>query len=251
MKGNPFTGIRYFQRGLKSLTNPGLKRFIVLPLLLNIVLMGGVSWWGISEISGLVDTVVEWLPSWLSWLSWILLPVAVVTLLVVVIYFFSAILNLIASPFNGLLSEALETQMTGKSLPEESLAATIARTLARELRKLAYFIPRYVLLLVISFIPVINVASPVLWFLFGAWVLTLQYLDYAMDNNGHSFAELHQALRKQPLTTLGFGFVVAIGFMIPIVNMLVMPAAVCGATLYWVEQLKQDFPANISSSQAT
>jgi len=251
MKGNPFTGIRYFQRGLKSLTNPGLKRFIVLPLLLNIVLMGGVSWWGISEISGLVDTVVEWLPSWLSWLSWILLPVAVLTLLVVVIYFFSAILNLIASPFNGLLSEALETQMTGKSLPEESLAATIARTLARELRKLAYFIPRYVLLLVISFIPVINVASPVLWFLFGAWVLTLQYLDYAMDNNGHSFAELHQALRKQPLTTLGFGFVVAIGFMIPIVNMLVMPAAVCGATLYWVEQLKQDFPANISSSQAT
>jgi len=251
MKGNPFTGIRYFQRGLKSLTNPGLKRFIVLPLLLNIVLMGGVSWWGMSEISGLVDTVVEWLPSWLSWLSWILLPVAVLTLLVVVIYFFSAILNLIASPFNGLLSEALETQMTGKSLPEESLAATIARTLARELRKLAYFIPRYVLLLVISFIPVINVASPVLWFLFGAWVLTLQYLDYAMDNNGHSFAELHQALRKQPLTTLGFGFVVAIGFMIPIVNMLVMPAAVCGATLYWVEQLKQDFPANISSSQAT
>jgi len=248
MKGNPFTGIRYFQRGLKSLTNPGLKRFIVLPLLLNIILMGGVSWWGISEISGLVDTVVEWLPSWLSWLSWILLPVAVVTLLVVVIYFFSAILNLIASPFNGLLSEALETQMTGQSLPEESLAATIARTLARELRKLAYFIPRYLLLLVISFIPVINVASPVLWFLFGAWVLTLQYLDYAMDNNGHSFAELHQALRKQPLTTLGFGFVVAIGFMIPIVNMLVMPAAVCGATLYWVEQLKQEFPENTSSA---
>lgn len=248
MKGNPFTGIRYFQRGLKSLTNPGLKRFIVLPLLLNIVLMGSVSWWGISEISGLVDTVVEWLPSWLSWLSWILLPVAVVTLLVVVIYFFSAILNLIASPFNGLLSEALETQMTGQPLPEESLAATIARTLARELRKLAYFIPRYLLLLVISFIPVINVASPVLWFLFGAWVLTLQYLDYAMDNNGHSFAELHQALRKQPLTTLGFGFVVAIGFMIPIVNMLVMPAAVSGATLYWVEQLKQEFPKNISSA---
>jgi CysZ protein len=248
MKGNPFTGIRYFQRGLKSLTNPGLKRFIVLPLLLNIVLMGSVSWWGISEISGLVETVIEWLPSWLSWLSWILLPVAVVTLLVVVIYFFSAILNLIASPFNGLLSEALETQMTGQPLPEESLAATIARTLARELRKLAYFIPRYLLLLVISFIPVINVASPVLWFLFGAWVLTLQYLDYAMDNNGHSFAELHQALRKQPLTTLGFGFVVAIGFMIPIVNMLVMPAAVSGATLYWVEQLKQEFPKNISSA---
>jgi len=251
MKGNPLTGIGYFQRGLGSLTNPGLKRFIVLPLLLNIVLIGGASWWGIGEISGWIDALVEWLPSWLSWLSWILLPVAVLTLLVVLVYFFSAILNLIASPFNGLLSEALETQVTGQPLPQESLAATITRTLGRELRKLAYFIPRYLLLLVISFIPVINLASPVLWFVFGAWVLTLQYLDYAMDNNGHSFADLHQALRKQPLTTLGFGFVVAIGFMIPVLNMLVMPAAVCGATLYWVEQLKQDFPKNIPSSQAT
>lgn len=241
MKGNPFTGFHYLQRGFKSLSNAGLKRFILLPLLLNVVLMGGVSWWGIGEISGWIDALVEWLPGWLSWLSWILLPIAVLTVMVVVVYFFSAILNLIASPFNGLLSEAVETQATGQGLPDESLAATGKRTLQRELRKLGYMIPRFLLLLVISFIPVVNVISPVLWFVFGAWVLTLQYLDYAMDNNGHSFAELHQALRKQPLTTLGFGLLVSLGFMVPLLNMLVMPAAVCGATLYWVEQLKQDF----------
>jgi CysZ protein len=131
--------------------------------------------------------------------------------------------------------------MTGAEIPAEPIGQQISRTLLRELKKLEYFIPRYLGLLLISFIPVINIVSPILWFIFGAWVLTLQYLDYALDNNGHSFADLHQALKLQPLTTLGFGFVVAIGFMIPLVNLLVMPAAVCGATLYWSEQIKAEF----------
>jgi CysZ protein len=131
--------------------------------------------------------------------------------------------------------------MTGVEIPAEPMGQLISRTLLRELKKLEYFIPRYLGLLLISFIPVVNIVSPVLWFVFGAWVLTLQYLDYALDNNGHSFADLHQALKLQPLTTLGFGFVVAIGFMIPLVNLLVMPAAVCGATLYWSEQIKAEF----------
>lgn len=238
MKGNPLAGLNYFKRGLQTLPQPGLKRYVSLPLLMNIVLMGAASWWGISKLSGLTDWLLSYLPDMLSWLSWILMPIGILTILVIGIYFFSALLNLLASPFNGLLSEAVETNVTGQALPEESLIATINRTLMRELRKLAYFIPRYLLLLVISFIPGINLLSPVLWFLFGAWVLTLQYLDYAMDNNGHSFAELHQALRLQPLTVLGFGSIVALGFMIPFFNMLVMPAAVCGATLYWVEQIK-------------
>jgi CysZ protein len=193
----------------------------------------------IDKIQGLVD----WLPSWLSWLYWLILPIAALTLISITVYFFSAVLNLIASPFNGLLSEAVETKITGAVIPDEPIGQLISRTLQRELKKLGYFIPRYLGLLVISFIPVVNVVSPLLWFVFGAWVLTLQYLDYALDNNGHSFADLHNALKLQPLTTLGFGFVVALGLMIPIVNLFVMPAAVCGATLYWSEQIKTQFKA--------
>jgi CysZ protein len=147
----------------------------------------------------------------------------------------------VASPFNGLLSEAVEAKVAGDVIPDEPIGQQISRTLQRELKKLGYFIPRYLGLLIISFIPMVNIISPVLWFVFGAWVLTLQFLDYALDNNGHSFTDLHKALKLQPLTTLGFGFIVAVGFMIPVVNLFVMPAAVCGATLYWSEQIKAQF----------
>ena len=241
MRGNPLLGIRYFGRGFSLLSNKGLKRFVALPILINALLMTALIYFGGGYLVEKIQWVIDWLPSWLSWLYWLILPIAALTLISITLYFFSAILNLIASPFNGLLSEAVETKITGAVIPDEAIGQLIARTLQRELKKLGYFIPRYLGLLVISFIPVINVVSPVLWFIFGAWVLTLQYLDYALDNNGYSFDDLHKALKIQPLTTLGFGFVVALGFMIPVVNLFVMPAAVCGATLYWSEQIKAQF----------
>jgi CysZ protein len=241
MRGNPLLGVRYFGRGFSLLSNKGLKRFVALPILLNALLMTALIYFAGGYLIEKIASVIDWLPSWLSWMYWLILPVAALTLISITLYFFSAVLNLIASPFNGLLSEAVETKMTGAVIADEAMGLLIARTLRREVKKLGYFIPRYAILLVISFIPMINVVSPVLWFIFGAWVLTLQYLDYALDNHGHSFEDLHKALKIQPLTTLGFGFVVAVGFMIPVVNLFVMPAAVCGATLYWCEQIKAQF----------
>tara|TARA_B110001454_G_scaffold21708_1_gene20981 strand:+ start:5061 stop:5795 length:735 start_codon:yes stop_codon:yes gene_type:complete len=241
MRGNPLLGFRYFGRGFSLLTNKGLKRYVAFPILINAILMSALIYFGGGYLVEKIQGLVDWLPSFLSWLYWLILPVTALTLISITLYFFSAILNLIASPFNGLLSEAVETQKYGAGIPEESIGKLISRTLQRELKKLGYFIPRYIALLVISFIPVINVVSPVLWFLFGTWVLTLQFLDYALDNNGHSFSDLHAALKLQPLTNLGFGFVVALGFMVPVLNLFVMPAAVCGATLYWSEQIKGQF----------
>jgi CysZ protein len=241
MRGNPLLGIQYFGRGFSLLTNKGLKRFVALPILINVLLMTALIYFVGSWLLDKIQWLIDWFPSWLSLLTWIITPVAALTLISITLYFFTAVLNLVAGPFNGLLSEAVEIKITGATIPDEPIAKQIFRTLLREFKKLAYFIPRYLGLLVISFIPVINIVSPLLWFIFGAWVLTLQYLDYALDNNGHSFADLHKALKIQPLTTLGFGFVVAVGFMIPVVNLFVMPAAVCGATLYWSEQIKAEF----------
>jgi len=241
MRGNPLLGFRYFGRGFSLLTDKGLKRYVALPILINALLMSALIYFGGGYLLEKIQGVVDWLPTWLSWLYWLILPIAALTLISITLYFFSAVLNLVASPFNGLLSEAVEEQKFNATIPDEPIPQLVSRTLGREVKKLGYFIPRYIALLIISFIPVVNFISPVLWFVFGAWVLTLQFLDYALDNNGHSFADLHNALKLQPLTNIGFGLVVALGFMIPILNLFVMPAAVCGATLYWSEQIKGQF----------
>jgi CysZ protein len=38
------------------------------------------------------------------------------------------------------------------------------------------------------------------------------------------------------MTSLGFGGFVQLGMMVPILNFIMMPVAVIGATIYWVEE---------------
>ncbi len=236
MKGNPFLGWQYVARGFSMLKQPGLRRYVVLPLIINTLIMSFATWWGGSRISGWIDQLVGWLPDWLSWLYWLLMPLALLTLLFVMAYFFSTLLVALASPFNGLLSEGVE-KMYGEVLPEESVLALVKRTLGRELTKLGYLLPRYLLLLLISFIPGVNLISPLLWFWFGSWVVALQYVDYSFDNHGRSFPEVRKQLAGDNLTALGFGALIAGLMMIPVVNWFVMPAAVIGATLMRYERL--------------
>ena len=88
-----------------------------------------------------------------------------------------------------------------------------------------------------------NPAAPVLWFGLGTWMMALQYGDYPMDNHRYSLAQVKRELRREPLTSLGFGAAVMLGSMVPVLNFLIMPAAVCGATIYWVERLNRPRPA--------
>ena len=118
----------------------------------------------------------------------------------------------------------------------KGMIAMIPRALQRELAKMAYYLPRLLLLIIFSFIPVVNILAPLLWFIFGAWMMAIQYCDYPMDNNKVSFKQMKILLAQSRLTSLSFGSLVQLGMMVPVVNLLMMPAAVIGATLYWIEE---------------
>lgn len=247
MKGNPILGWGYVWRGFKHISQPGLRRYVALPILINALLISLLSYGGISKLNSMMDGLLNYLPSWLEWMYWILMPIAVVTLLLVFAYFFSAVLVTIASPFNGLLSEKVERQH-GAQVADEALLSVVKRTFAREWTKLKYMLPRYFGLLILSFIPVVNLASPFLWFWFGSWIVALQYIDYSFDNHMRSFDEMRAALAAQPLTVLGFGATVALLMMVPVLNWFVMPAAVIGATILRMEQMP--FSSSLAANQA-
>jgi CysZ protein len=239
MKGNPVKGADYLFQGFSMLPEPGIRRFVLIPLLVNIFMFSGAIWLLINEFDGWVNYWLNKLPQWLSFLDWILWPLFAVLVLVTVYYGFSIIANLIAAPFNGFLSEKVEKMRSGAVMEDEGwkgMLAMIPRSLQRELAKIAYYLPRLFLLLIFSFIPIVNVIAPFLWFLFGAWMMAIQYCDYPMDNNKVSFRQMKQLLAKRRLTSLGFGALVQVGMLIPVVNLVVMPAAVIGATLYWTEE---------------
>ena len=220
------------------LPDPQIRPFVLVPLLINIVLFIGAIWLLFNKFGDWVVYWLNFLPDWLSFLDWLLWPLFALLVLVIVYYSFTIVANLIAAPFNGFLSEKVEKRLRGDIITDEGWKAVLAlvpRALARELSKLAYYLPRFIFLLIISFVPVLNIFSPLLWFLFGSWMMAIQYCDYPMDNNKVSFKNMKLMLKQDRLTSIGFGGLVQIGMLIPLVNLILMPAAVVGATIYWVE----------------
>ena len=131
-------GFHYFALGWRLITRPGLKRFVILPLLANIIILGSAFWWLYGQIGEMVNWMMEKVPDWLQWLSYVIWPLSVIFILLVFTYFFSTIANIIASPFNGLLAEKLEGQITGINPPDTGLLGItkdIPRILKREIIK--------------------------------------------------------------------------------------------------------------------
>jgi CysZ protein len=240
MQGNIARGAGYLTRGAKLLNHPSLRAFVIVPLIINILIFGTLIALGFSYISDLMDSMLASIPGWMSFITWILWPLIIVTVSLIAGYFFTSVALIIASPFNALLAEKAEELVTGQ--PVNSLEgfgaalASIPKSVVRELLKLLYYIPMALLALVLSFIPGVGAAA---WLLLGAWMMSIQFVDYPMDNHQLSFAEVKRAVRSKRLSSLGFGGLVAVCTGIPLVNFFVVPAAVVGATLLWCEELNQ------------
>lgn len=241
MGGSFFTGVRHLLVGLKLLSKPGIRIFVLIPLAINILLFA-LSIYMLNHYFGLwMEQLLGWLPDWLGFIESVLWLIFAILVFVIVAFSFTVLANVIAAPFNGFLSEAVERYLSGQQ-PQQStrsLMAEIFRSLWRELAKLRYYLPRVLGLVVLGFIPVINSVSLVLWAFFGVWMMAIQYLDYPMDSNGVEFPAMRKRLGQRRLTTLGFGSSVLLATLVPVLNWFVMPAAVAGATALWVREYKK------------
>nr|WP_038381471.1 sulfate transporter CysZ [Pantoea sp. IMH] len=237
------SGIHYFSQGWKLVTLPGIRRFVIMPLLINILLMGGAFIWLFWQLGQWLPALMSHVPEWLQWLSYLLWPLTVLSILLVFSYFFSTLANWIAAPFCGLLSEQLEAKLTGVPLPDSGWAGMvkdIPRIMKREWQKFAWYLPRALVLLLLYFIPGFGqTVAPILWFLFSAWMLSIQYCDYPFDNHKISFAQMRTALKRNKADNLQFGALVSLFTLVPVLNLVIMPVAVCGATAMWVDRYRQ------------
>ncbi|MBH3326002.1 sulfate transporter CysZ, partial [Pseudomonas mosselii] len=240
MQAPVLSGPQYLREGLKLVLSPSLRLFVLLPLAVNLLLFGGLIYFAGHQFSLWVDALMPTLPDWLGFLTYILWPLFVALVLLMVFFTFTLLANVIAAPFNGFLAEKVEVVVRGQdNFPPFSwaeLVAMVPRTLSREMRKLVYFLPRAIGLFILSFIPVVNVIAAPLWLVFGIWMMAIQYIDYPADNNKMSWQDMLAWLRQKRWQSMGFGGITYLALMIPGVNVLMMPAAVAGATLFWVRE---------------
>jgi len=239
---SPRSGAGYFMQGFKLIRIKGIRRFVFVPLIVNLVLFSFAFYYLIQQLDVYMGMLDKWLPEWLSWLSFVLWPIAIFTILISFSFLFSAIANWIAAPFNGLLSEKVEAHLSGYRIPDtgfKGLVKDIPRTLGREWIKLKYYLPRALgFLLLYLFLPVIG---QILWFIFVGWMMAVQYKDYPFDNHKISFNEMKNTLKSNQGLSYSFGLTASVFSMIPIVNLIVMPVAICGSTSLWVDHYQKRY----------
>ncbi len=219
------------------LLQPGLKRYVILPVILSAMILAGFFYMAYSWF----ETFMLWLlppDSWLQWLSWLLWPIFAITFLLIVFYGFTILANLVGAPFNSRLAEIIAARLDENysSVEGDSLMKDIGKSIGAEIRKLGYYLIRALPLLILMLIPGINAIASVLWLLLTIWFLALEYLAYPMENQQLLFDEQKKQLRKKPFSSLSFGGGVMLLMLIPVINLAAMPAAVAGATIYWHEK---------------
>ncbi|ABK44974.1 protein of unknown function DUF540 [Magnetococcus marinus MC-1] len=244
-------GISYLLRGLKMLFHPRVRPFVAVPLLLNFTLFGVGFYYLFDLVGYLRAEVAAWLPGWLSWLSFLVLPTVLVLALLVIFYGFTVIANLIGSPFNGVLAQRVEEVAKGQPpiiSNAESWMTVLkgaAQAIFNEIGKLFYMLKWLIIGILLSLSAIVSVVLapliPVLLFLIAAWLMAVEYADYATDNNGLRGRQSRTLLRRNKMHALGFGSAAVLMTWVPLLNLLAMPASVAGATLMWVEQLEKSW----------
>ena len=217
------------------LTKPRIRRFVIVPVLVNAIIFGI----GLYYLLGLTDawilTVTDYtrdslLLGWVNSIGAMLWWVLFVVLALVLSFLLTITSNWILAPFLGLLAEAV-LKYEGIHVPNLKLRALVAHALSREWRKLRYFLPKILGVLLLYLLPIINLFAPVIWALFSCWMLSIQYIDYYTDTLGERFDNTLQLTKKSRRTTFMHGGVITLLTIIPLLNWLIVPAAVVASTL--------------------
>nr|BFE63630.1 EI24 domain-containing protein [Dactylosporangium thailandense] len=146
---------------------------------------------------------------------------------------FTALTLLIGDPFYEIISEKVEEGLGGTpGAVDLPWYRTLWPNLIDSIRLIALGVVFAVPLFLMGFIPVVGqTVVPVLNALVGGWLIVVELTGIPFNRRGLRLADRRKVLRANRALALGFGIPVFLVLLIPIVAIIVIPAAVSGATL--------------------
>lgn len=242
---NILKGLQVYTGAYGLISKLKLWKYFVIPIIISIVVFASV-FGGSYLLSG---TLGEWLAGMWPWefgkatittISTFIAGIVMVSLGLIV---YKHIIMALASPFMSPVSEKIEAYYTGK--PAENYTnTTFAKQLLRSIRisirnlakELLYTLP----ILLLKFIPVVNIFSTILLFLVQAYYAGVSNMDYTLERH-FNYKESIAFIKKHRGLAIGNG----IGFLglllIPVVGIiLVLPLSVTSASIIAVDLLFDD-----------
>lgn len=229
-------GVGYCFKGLGWVArHPGWWLFGLIPALVAFVLyVVALVWLGMhaGELAAWATPFADdW--GWRDTFRFLVGVVIFVAGLGLAVLTFTTVTLAIGEPFYEKLSEKVEEDLGGlPDEPDQPFWQSFARSVRDSAITMGYVLLFTVPLFVLGFVPVIGQSVvPVLGALVSGFFLAVELTALAMERRGLGRKERFAVLRANMAVSLGFGVPIFLAFLVPLISVIAMPAAVAGAAM--------------------
>ncbi|SHM25367.1 CysZ protein [Chitinophaga jiangningensis] len=172
-----------------------------------------------------------------SWISFLFLLVAFSVKVIFVFWYFSYFkyfFLILGSPVFAYLSEKTESIIQHKDFPFswKQLFADIFRGIKMSCRNIVYQTAAILILLLVSFVPVVGWITPMIGFFIEAYFYGFSMMDYSCERNRMNMSQSITFIRQHRGMALGNGIVFYLFMLIPVAGWILAPSyAVIAATI--------------------
>ena len=240
---NIISGIKAYFGTFSLISKLKLWKYFAIPMLISFVtaiIIFGSAYSLSDNIGGFISKI--WIWDWgHETFATISSFIGGLLVLVIGLMLFKHIIMALSAPFMSPVSEKIEEHITGIK-PNYHRNTTFSQQLSRGIRisirnlgkELLFTIP----LLLLKFIPVINIVSTILLFLVQAYYAGFGNMDYTLERH-YKYKESIQFVRKNRGLAIGNGIIFILMLLIPIAGfILVLPLSVTAASVRTVEALQ-------------
>ncbi|RED46467.1 uncharacterized protein involved in cysteine biosynthesis [Winogradskyella eximia] len=252
MINNILKGIKAYTGTFALISQLKLWKYFAIPIIISVVtaLMIGLSAYGLSDnIGRFIANIWPW-----KWGSETFTSISTFIGGIVVIatglILYKHIIMAFSAPFMSPVSEKIEAHLTGverhnhrKTSFQEQLWRGIRINIRNLGKELLFTIP----LLLLKFIPIVNIFSTALLFLLQAYYAGFGNMDYTLERH-FKYKESINFVGRHKGIAIGNGIVFMLFLLIPVVGViLVLPMSVTASSINTVNLLEQENSLNHNS----
>ena len=198
---------------------------------------------------GLSDNLGEWIAGIWVWetgketITFISTLIAGIIIFALGIIMFKHIIMALSVPFMSPVSEKIESYFTGQpavNYNKASFSKQLIRGIRLGLRNLGKELLYTIPILLLKFIPVVNIFSTALLFIVQAYYAGFGNMDYTLERH-FSYKESVSFIRKNRGLAIGNGIGFLLLLLIPVIGVvLVLPLSITSASVIAVDLLYDD-----------
>ncbi|WP_438964402.1 EI24 domain-containing protein [Winogradskyella sp.] len=248
---NILKGLEAYSGTFALISKLKLWKYFAIPIVISIVtsLTIGVTAYGLSDnIGRFISSIWPWDFGKETFTS-ISTFIGAIVIIAIGLILYKHIIMALSAPFMSPVSEKIETHLTGIEKNQHrntTFGQQLWRGIRINLRNLGKELLITIPILMLKFIPVINIFSTVLLFLVQAYYAGFGNMDYTLERH-FKYGESVQFVRKYRGIAIGNGIVFILLLLVPIIGIiLVLPLSVTAASLKTVTLLKEERRLNNS-----